>query len=199
MNQLILASSSARRIEMIESIQIKFKIVKPNIIEKRKINESPTQYVQRLSLEKALAAYKLTPTAKAVLAADTIVVYKNKVLEKPKSRNDAFKMLKSLSGKKHKVTTGWCWLINDKQKRITKSYFQTTEVVFAKRPDSFWKWYSQTNEPLDKAGAYAAQGIGLSFIDKLNGSYSNVVGLPLSKVIDTFEMLSKKDFYDYFR
>ncbi len=200
--KLILASSSQRRIEMLKNLGINPKIIKPLILEKKRFHESAVHYVQRLALEKAIAASKKTKFSKslfAILAADTIVILGRQIIEKPSSRKNAYEMLKKLSGKNHLVITGWCWLLQSKNGiLLQKTFFETTKVSFAKRSDSFWRWYAGTTEPKDKAGAYAAQGIGLSFIERLEGSYSNVIGLPLSKVIESFHSISGKNFYDVF-
>lgn len=200
MTKLILASSSPRRIEMLKSLKLNLKIQKPKIVEKPNKLEKPKQYVQRLAREKALDVLNKNSEKSFILAADTIVIYKGKILEKPKSHDHALKMLELLSGNTHEVITGWCWLVKNKNsKLITETFIDQTKVTFSKRPLHFWKWYSNTNEPMDKAGAYAAQGIGLSFIEKIQGSYSNVVGLPLPKVIQSFEKITGKDFYAQFR
>lgn len=200
MVKLILASSSPRRIEMLKNLKLNFKIQKPNVIEKVKRSEAPKKYVQRLSFEKALNIASFNNNKCFILAADTIVVLNGKILEKPKSRNHAFQMLTKLSGKTHDVITGWCWLsVKSKNKLTAKTYYDVTKVTFSKKSKTFWRWYSRLSEPMDKAGSYAAQGIGLSFIESFHGSYSNVVGLPLPKVIASFEKLTGLNFYAHFR
>lgn len=189
---IVLASTSPRRIQMFKDLGVTFKAVAPNIVEERQVNELPQQYVRRLSQEKAAAAqHKLrlgfTKNDWFILAADTTVVLGRKLLEKPSSKAEALYMLEQLSGKNHDVLTAFTWLGCRSKKRKAISQVVRTTVTFSKRPRSFWRWYVSTGEPMDKAGAYAAQGIGLSFVESYKGSYANVVGLPLPQVIDAFE------------
>lgn len=121
-----------------------------------------------------------------VLSADTIVVYGNQVLGKPRDEAEAIKYLKSLSGHTHEVITAFCWFgVFHKKPKFVQGHVRS-KVTFSKCTPDFWKWYASTGEPLDKAGGYGAQGLGMAFIEKISGSYSNVVGLPLPQVIETF-------------
>lgn len=188
---LVLASTSPRRIQMFTDLRVDFQTVSPGVEEKRGRGESPRAYVLRLSKEKAESVrVKLSLGAGIddwfILAADTTVVLGKELLEKPRDAAHAVRMLKKLSGKRHTVLTGFSWqgCVGGRVRRV--SQVVATDVAFAKRPDAFWRWYVSTGEPMDKAGAYAAQGIGLSFVREYKGSYSNVVGLPFSEVLDAF-------------
>lgn len=195
--ELILASASPRRQQMLRDLGVSFRVQAPDIDESRLRGEPAPIYVQRLAKEKAgSVAQKLgklgersdeLPTDWAVLAADTIVVHGKLVLGKPASRDEAVKMLRKLSGKSHEVITAYCWLgSRDCKLRASASHVRT-KVSFADLTPEFCEWYVSTGEPMDKAGSYAAQGIGMSFIERVSGSYSNVVGLPLSHVLSSFK------------
>lgn len=191
--QMILASGSPRRRQMIKDLQADFEIQVPDILEKRLRGEPADHYVKRLAREKAAAvADKRGLSGResldwCVLAADTVVVRDRMIFEKPKDPIDAVRMLKKLSGRTHDVITGFCWVGGYRGRLREVSSSVRTRVSFADRCGEFWEWYVSTGEPMDKAGAYAAQGIGMSFIEKVNGSYANVVGLPMSHVLDAFE------------
>ena len=186
---------------MLKDLGIGFKILAPNIDEKRLRGEPVLNFVQRLAREKAEAVadqieFHAQGPAKgdwAVLAADTIVVHGNQVFGKPVSKDDAVKMLKRLSGRTHEVITAFCWIGTKAAKESSHVGVVRTKVTFAEMDSSFWTWYAATGEPMDKAGAYAAQGIGMSFIQKVSGSYSNVIGLPLPQVLQAFEKIFGED------
>jgi len=185
---LILASQSPRRIELLKKCGLKFLTVNPKLIENVKKNENIIEMVKRLSVEKAKRAFKDLDTNKNViiLSADTSVLSPlGLILGKPRNTKEAFKMLKGLSGKKHQVYTGYSLLVCNKRK-IIKNFNRVvkTTVKIKKINSREIINYIATKEPMDKAGAYAAQGIGMRYIESINGSYSNVVGLPLAEVID---------------
>ncbi len=182
----ILASSSNRRIELLRSLDLNFKIIPSKIKENNNIIDSPEKIAEINSYNKA---YSISQKYKDRLVAgfDTIVVIKNKILGKPKDRDDAYKMLKMLSGNKHLVITGFSIVNLEKEIKITKSV--STEVWFKNLDSDEINWYLSTEEPYDKAGAYAIQGKGAFMVKKINGSYTNVVGLPLTEFIETLKGL----------
>lgn len=200
--ELILASASPRRQQMLRDLGIVFKIQSPNIDETRLRGEPASNFVLRLASEKAESVVRKLRKSEsqndwAVLAADTTVVYGKHVLNKPRDEDDAVKMLKKLSGRTHDVITAYCWIgVRAGKARSVASHVRT-KVTFADMPSDFWKWYVSTGEPMDKAGAYAAQGIGMSFIERVSGSYSNVVGLPLSHVLASFKKSFGGDLREY--
>jgi septum formation protein len=187
---IILASSSPRRIELLKLAGLNPIVKRPDINEDKKRNETPKQMVARLSREKAEAILPqaLWEFGMAVLiSADTTVVTPNgkSVLGKPANERDAFRMLKAISGKTHLVHTGYCILAaarEHKMQRIVRVV--TTRVTMARLNDDSIRRYISTGESMDKAGAYAAQGIGMALIEKISGSYTNVVGLPITEVME---------------
>ncbi|MBX9603555.1 MAG: Maf family protein [Bryobacteraceae bacterium] len=170
---LILASQSPRRRELLQAAGIPFQIRVSPVEEKHVAGESPEAYVLRLSRAKAEAA-GLRP-GETVLGADTVVVLDGHILEKPVDYADACRMLRMLSGRDHAVITGVC-LISDS--RVIQDSV-TTRVVFGPLSDREIEEYAASGEPMDKAGAYAIQGLASKFIERIEGDYTNVVGLPV--------------------
>lgn len=188
--RLILASSSPRRKELLRSLGWKFLVRAPHIDETALPGETARKYVLRMAKEKAQAVFEQQSAGQncAILAADTIVVHQRRILGKPKDKKEAFEMLCLLSGKTHEVLTAFSWIFSfSRHQFMQETRCIATRVRFADKPDSFWKWYVSTGEPMDKAGAYAAQGRGHGFIESVQGSYSNVIGLPLTQVVQVFE------------
>ncbi|MBI3557596.1 MAG: septum formation protein Maf [Deltaproteobacteria bacterium] len=199
---LILASASPRRQQMLRDLGVSFKIHSPDIDEGRLRGEPASVYVSRLAREKAeciVAKTRKTPESGdwAVLAADTVVIYEKLVLGKPNDVEDAVRMLRRLSGRTHEVVTAFYWSGARGGKVRAAAGHARTKVTFADMPVEFWKWYVSTGEPMDKAGAYAAQGIGMSFIERVSGSYANVVGLPLSQVLASFRKIFDGDLREH--
>jgi len=178
-NAIILASESTRRVDILRILGIPFSIIPPDIDETRRPDETPKEFVLRISYEKANKVGKLFPD-KWVIGADTIVVYKNKVLGKPSGEDEAFKMLQLLKGKWHKVITGFC-VLNVVRDIIYRDAVET-RVFMKDLVDQEIMKYIGTSEPLDKAGSYAVQGKGGYMVKEIKGSYSNVVGLPICEV-----------------
>jgi septum formation protein len=141
----------------------------------------PDSYVITLAESKALDISQKHPDA-WVIGADTIVLIDRKILGKPGSRNEARDMLQSLSGKTHQVLTGYCICCENENRFFSETV--TTDVRFKNLADAEIKWYIQTGEPFDKAGAYAIQGTGTFLVKSINGSYTNVVGLPVCEVME---------------
>lgn len=183
--RFILASSSPRRRQLLESIGIAFDVIPSHIPEERRDGEAPEEYVARLSREKAHAISAQHPD-RWIIAADTTVALDDLVLEKPVDGDDAKRMLSTIAGKTHIVYTG-VTLTRAEPHRID-THVATTEVRMLPMTARDIDWYVATGEPLDKAGAYAAQGLGGMFIDSIHGSFTNVVGLPLALL---FQMLRK--------
>ncbi len=179
--KLILASASPRRKELLELAGLDFEVVPGEVDETRRQGETPRQYVLRLAREKALAVSRDHPGT-WVLGADTIVLVDGEILGKPHSRDEAKDMLRKLSGREHRVITGFAVL--KKEGGIALADAVETSVVFKEMSPDEIDWYAGTGEPYDKAGGYAAQGAGASLIREIRGSYTNVVGLPLCEVVD---------------
>lgn len=177
--KIILASGSPRRKEMLERFNLDPVIIKSNIVEKIDIGQEPIQIAMSLAFEKA---HQVSNRFRddIVIGADTIVVSEGVILGKPKDEEDAFKMLKSLSSKTHEVITGIC--IIDQSNDLKFVDYESTKVKFKPLSDRLIRSYLYTGEYKDKAGSYAIQGKGAVLVEKINGCYSNVVGLPLSKL-----------------
>ena len=181
MKKIILASNSPRRKEILENLNIKFDVLSPDADESSVDKTlSPELYVENLASLKAFAAAKKTVLEKIIIGADTVVALDNKILLKPKDDEDAFNMLKSLSGRAHSVYTGIC-VVNSHTAKSCIAY-EKTDVYFKNLCDDEIKRYIQTGESADKAGAYGIQGLGSLFIEKINGDYFNVVGLPVCRL-----------------
>lgn len=171
---LLLASQSPRRQELLRQIGVRFMVVHPQVPEVPAAGEAAADYVRRLALAKSLTGSTLRPEL-PVLGADTVVVHNDQILEKPRDRSHALDMLRELSGSTHQVLTGLALSHGDRQTvRVV-----TSEVRFRSISGGEAARYWETGEPRDKAGAYGIQGLGAVFVAHLAGSYSNVVGLPL--------------------
>ncbi|WP_117236085.1 Maf family protein [Vibrio maerlii] len=173
--KLVLASGSPRRKELLEQLGYQFDIVKPDVEETQQLGESPSDYVVRLSKDKALAGLKLTSAGSVVIGSDTIVVAGEKVLEKPTDYLDAKHMLMRLSSGKHQVMTA----VTIATEQKIKSVMVKTDVWFKSLTEQEIKQYWDSGEPCDKAGSYGIQGLGGRFVTRIDGSYYAVVGLPL--------------------
>jgi septum formation protein len=185
-SRLILASKSPRRYELLKQVGLDFEVVPSRVIEDFAQTESTQEHVIRLAEAKARDVARGYPD-RWVIAADTIVYINGSILGKPKSREEAMEMLNRLSGQEHWVLTGFsvCHLGKGKS---DKEAVQT--AVRVKPLTSVeMEWYVQTGEPFDKAGGYAIQGIGSFMIESIQGSYTNVVGLPLCELI---QMLNRQ-------
>ncbi|MEJ2688740.1 MAG: Maf family protein [Deltaproteobacteria bacterium] len=171
---LILASASPRRRSLLEELGLRFKVRIAAIDEKPGHEETPESFVRRLAEEKARAV-SLEHRAAWILAADTVVVLDTAILNKPANREEALAMLLHLSGRGHHVLTGFCLLLQVCMVR--------TEVEFMPLSREICEAYVYSGEPMDKAGAYGIQGQGGSLVRRIEGSYTNVMGLPLAEVI----------------
>ncbi|HEX9983607.1 MAG TPA: Maf family protein [Thermoanaerobaculia bacterium] len=183
--KFILASASPRRRELLASIGLDFEVLPSNVPEVHQEGEAPEEYVARLSRDKAQALASAHPS-RWVIAADTTVLLGEELLEKPADEADARRMLEAIAGKTHVVYTGLTLVNLERNHHDTR--VAESEVRMLPLSDDEIAWYVRTGEPMDKAGAYAVQGIGAMFIESINGSYTNVVGLPLATL---FQMLRR--------
>jgi septum formation protein len=174
---LVLASQSPRRAEILRAVGWPFETFAVEIDESVRAGEEAESYVKRLALGKAKAAARLR-SAPLVLGADTTVVVDGQILGKPESEEDARRMLRLLSGRWHDVLTGVA-LVGQRQERVSH---ERTRVRFGAMTEDEINWYVETGEPADKAGAYAVQGHAALFIEEIEGDYWNVVGLPVRLV-----------------
>ncbi len=183
----ILASASPRRKELLRSLGLTFKILPGHIDETYLDGESPRAHVHRLSRNKAAVIAIQYPKA-LVLGADTIVVIDGQILGKPKNKKQARGMLQQLSNRRHAVFTGFT--LTCLNTGISKTKVVRSSVLFKEISPEEMDWYVNCDEPYDKAGGYAVQGKGASFIKSIHGSYTNVIGLPLSEVLEELKHLN---------
>ncbi len=178
--ELVLASASPRRADLLSNLGVACRVEVANIDERLRPEEAPAQYVGRLAREKAEAVMaRLADRASIpVLAADTTVVIDSDMLGKPEDRIDALAMLARLSGRRHSVFTGVCLLVPGEDAAIE---VVETEVQFVNLTRADCEAYIASGEPFDKAGGYGIQGLGGALVKAIHGSYSNVVGLPLAE------------------
>ena len=184
---LILSSASPRRSELLRNAGISFTVEPAHIAEQPLPNEQPLQYAQRLARDKAFAIFA-RHSDNVVLGADTIVVVDRHLLEKPRDATDAARMLRLLSGRAHQVITGVCLIAPGYEQTET----EITEVRFSKLSESEIASYVETGEPMDKAGAYAIQGMASRWVERIDGCYFNVVGLPVPRLYRMLQMLGAK-------
>lgn len=177
-SMLLLASASPRRADLLREEGIAFHVAPASVDETVLEGESAEAYVERLAKEKAEAVWAQRPTA-FVLGADTAVVVDDTILGKPVDRADAARMLRLLAGRSHRVLTGVCLL---GPSGFLRQAVSSTVVTFAQLSQADVEWYVSSGEPLDKAGAYAVQGGASRFVERIDGSFSSVVGLPMELV-----------------
>lgn len=175
--RFILASASPRRAELLAAAGFEFDVEPAHVDETVRAGEKPTAYAQRIARDKALAVAARHPS-RVVLAADTIVVVDREIFGKPADRADAARMLRALSNRDHAVLTA----VAVARDGHLHEHVESTRVTFAVLTPAEVDWYVASGEADDKAGAYAIQGLGARFIPRIEGSYSNVVGLPVAAV-----------------
>ena len=187
--KLILASKSPRRKLLLENLGFEFEVIKSDYKEEKIDNHSDyASYVQELAKHKAVDVSNKIEDDSIIIAADTIVVLDNNILHKPKDREDAYKILNTLSNRTHEVYTGICLIDKNAEKQI--SDFQRTKVSFRELSDQEIKAYIDTDSPMDKAGAYGIQDdFGAVFVSHIEGCYYNIVGLPLELLYRMFKGL----------
>ncbi|MDR9795908.1 Maf family protein [Aeribacillus pallidus] len=177
MERLILASSSPRRKELLKLLGIPFAVIESNLEERLDEEAEPEKAIQKLAFQKAFHVAERYKDA-YVIGADTAVILENRILGKPKDRRDAYYILKSLSGKTHTVLTAVSIIHGEKHTTFSES----TKVTFWPLSDDEILEYIETNEPMDKAGAYGIQHFGSLLVKKIDGDYFTVVGLPVSRL-----------------
>lgn len=182
--QLILASASPRRKELLDQIKVTYAVNPIDLDETPRSNESPLDYVKRVAAEKSAACVAQVGTSIPVLAADTAVVLDNLIMGKPKNQQDAIAMLTQLSGRTHQVYSAISLRGHEHWRAVS-----ITDVTFRPLTEQEMLAYWHSGEPADKAGSYAIQGVGGIFVASIKGSFSGVVGLPL---FETAELLAKQ-------
>lgn len=176
--RLVLASASPRRADLLRAAGFEFEVAPVDVDERVRDGEAPAAYVRRLAAEKSARAHRDAPADRVTLGADTAVVVGDLILGKPADAREAETMLRRLSGARHQVLTGISLRLGARE----IGRVETTTVEFAALCDQEVAWYVQSGEGLDKAGGYAIQGLASRFIPWIDGSYANVVGLPVAAV-----------------
>ncbi len=210
--QIVLASGSPRRKELLERLGFNVKAIPAQIPEERLPDETAEYYVKRLAREKVLSVVSRIRTTQYtdgpkrisrvtgravegamrwVVGADTVVVHATQILEKPKDNVEAYDMLLNLSGREHTVITGFCVFDMEKEKEGIQAV--RTRVKFKPMTKSEVEKYVSVGESMDKAGAYAIQGVGAYLVEEIEGSYTNVVGLPVCQVVQMMEEMGARD------
>lgn len=193
--QLILASQSPRRKQLLEQLGLEFGIVPSNVDEEaiHNLALTPDEYVKHLALHKATDVATKQPNSCLVIGADTTVVLDNTILNKPTDEKSAFDMLSLLSGRTHHVYTGVALVQNDDTTITQQSVVQKTAVTFRVLSDEEKYTYIATGSPMDKAGAYGIQDdMGAIFVSRIEGCYYNIVGLPLELLYKTLKEFLRK-------
>lgn len=180
-HSLILASKSPRRRDLLNQAGLTFTVIPSTVDERAVAIASPEEHVRLLAEAKAGEVAQRFPES-WVIGADTVVLIENTVLGKPRTQSEARHMLETLSGKTHKVLTGYCICCKNAKRSFSRTV--ETKVLFKPLTDREMDWYVSTREPFDKAGGYAAQGLGTFLIQRVEGSYTSVVGLPVCEVVD---------------
>ena len=184
MKTIILASASPRRKELLEKIGLRFEVEPSNYEEDMPSALEPHEFAQKISLEKAKVVASKHKNA-IVIAADTFIIFGSQILGKPHTEKEARKMLETISGKPHSVITGFSIIDTGTSKTLSKSV--ETKIYIRKLTLAEIDAYVKSKEPLDKAGAYAIQGLGSVFVEKIEGDYFNVIGLPLSALTEALK------------
>ena len=205
--KIVLASTSPRRIELLSHLGLEVEVLPPVADETPRKKEKPKALVSRLSRAKAESALAQLGTrleSGVVIAADTIVVAPGgkKILNKPHSRNEAIQMLRALSGKQHQVLTGYCLAPfghHGAKTKPAKVKVVSSRVKMRKLSTAEIERYVDSGEPMDKAGSYAAQGKGMALIESIDGSYANVVGLPVCQLLLDLKAMTGVELFDWSR
>ncbi len=184
--RLVLASSSQRRRDLLRSEGFEFLVAEPNVDESAPEGELPERTTARLALTKARSVVERVDPGSCVLAADTIVVVGDTVLGKPRDEEEAIEMLLRLADRTHRVITGYVAMLDASPE---ESGVEVSRVRMRAVSSEEARAYAATGEPLDKAGAYAVQGVGGRFVEHIDGSRSNVIGLPLEAVVPALRRL----------
>lgn len=193
---MVLASQSPRRIELMREAGFSFSVCPADIDEAPRAGEDPIALVARLSREKALAvaAGGAAAAGELVIAADTVVALDGQALGKPVDAADAHRMLRALSGRTHQVYTGVCVARSGQDKQTPETFVEATDVTFYELADDEVDAYVASGEPMDKAGAYGIQGSGgRLLVNRIEGDFYNVVGLPIARLTRLIRHLERKD------
>ncbi len=189
MNKIILASASPRRQQLLSQIGLLFTVIPSNLDEVIDQSMEPSEVAIALARQKCIDIATQAKHDSFVIGADTIVVCDSKLLGKPENEQEAFEMLKKLNGNWHEVVTGVCLCRTSDMKILCE--YETTRVKIADKSDDFIKAYIATGEPFDKAGAYGIQGYGSLLVERIDGDYFNVMGLPVFRLSCMLEKMGQ--------
>lgn len=188
--KIILASASPRRRELLKLIGLEFEVIPSDVEENIENEPFSIELIENLAVEKAVDVAEKIDFPAFVIGSDTVVLINNKVLGKPKDKEDAFNMLKMLGGKTHQVLSAIAVIDTEAGKILKDSVI--SDVTFKELSDEEIKSYIQTNEPMDKAGAYAIQGVGSIFVKSIKGCYFNIVGISVFKLAEMLKEFGVK-------
>lgn len=191
MGKIILGSSSPRRADILKKLKLDFEIIPSSYVEPHDMTDFSYAFVESLAYNKALDVAKKLKEKAVVIGADTIVVLNNKILGKPKNKQDAYDTLKALSGKTHFVVTAVAVVSSPELKTKVKS--ETTYVTFENLTNEQIKYYIENYKPLDKAGSYGIQELPSGYVKSVDGDIDNVIGLPSKLVIEILNNFELKD------
>ena len=191
MGKIILGSSSPRRADILKKLKLDFEIIPSSYVEPHDMTDFSYTYVKNLAYNKALDVAKKLKEKAVVIGADTIVVLDNKILGKPKNKQDAYDTLALLSGKTHSVVTAVAVVSSPELKTKVKS--ETTYVTFENLTNEQIKYYIENYKPLDKAGSYGIQELPSGYVKSVDGDIDNVIGLPSKLVIEILNNFELKD------
>lgn len=176
-----MASASPRRKELLAQLGLEFEILVSDV-EEVITETAPGRVVEELSMQKAEAVFRRTEGDVLVIGADTVVALDGTILGKPSNEEHAIEMLRRLQAREHSVYTGVTVYVRKGENEFRNTFSECTVVKFYPMTDGEIKWYVETKEPMDKAGAYGIQGLGARFVEKISGDYNNVVGLPIARL-----------------
>ena len=186
--RIVLASASPRRKELLGLLGLEFEIIVSDV-EEKVTERSPGRVVEELSLQKAENVFKRLEGDVLVIGADTVVSLDDCILGKPKNEEEALEMLEKLQGNEHKVFTGVTLIGRKDGEEFCKTFSEGTVVKFYPMTEEEIQWYVESQEPMDKAGAYGIQGLGARFVECIQGDYNNVVGLPIARLYQEMKSL----------
>lgn len=194
-SQIVLASGSPRRKEMLKNLKIDIAVIPSNVAEDELPGETPEEHVVRLSIDKAKeVAGRTDVKGRWFIGSDTIVLQNGTILGKPDSNDQAAEMLRALSGHQHRVLSGYA--VFDRLNDEIVADVVSTNVTFRELTESEIAGYIASGEPMDKAGAYAIQGLGGVFVESIDGSYNNVVGMPLCQVVQVLKKMGAVSLFE---
>ena len=196
-DSLVLASSSPRRRKILERLGLRIRVLAPDIEERLEAGEAPADFVRRAAFEKAMAVARALAIEHSespwVIGADTVVVVDGELLGKPRDRQQASEMIALLNGREHQVMTGW--VVVNLDRGAEHQGVEVTRVWFKALREAEIDAYAATDEGLDKAGAYGIQGIGCFLVERIEGNYENVVGLPACPIVEALQNVGALDVF----